>query len=357
MIVRNLSLRNFRNYQNIKVNFSTTLNVIVGKNGSGKTNLVESIHYLSLAKSFRLVDDEELIAHNQDFAEINAELSEGETKRTVTVIISKQGKTILVNGKKIEKLSSLSKLINVIIFEPSDVLLFKDSPSKRRRFLDVAISKQNSLYLERLIIYEKLLKERNDILKGENIDPQHLEIVTEQLIRAAEPIVRERAHYVQRVNEVLNKIVPHITNETKTLELKYQPFVQYDENFLTNAKEALKRAEEGDIKRKATSIGPHREDLSMNLNGRDIATFGSQGENRIASLALILSPYFLIDDGDKKPIVILDDVMSELDEIHQQKLLVFVKKLRQVFITTTNIKVNDACIYKVSGNTIERRKS
>ena len=147
--------------------------------------------------------------------------------------------------------------------------------------------------------------------------------------------------YVKDINDILNKITRALTGVKETFEVKYYPFVPYDTDFNENAKKAFKRAEEGDFKHKQTSIGVHREDISISLNGRDIATFGSQGENRIAALALKLSPYFLIEDKDKKPIIVLDDVMSELDQKHQERLIKFLRKFNQVFITATKLDIPD----------------
>ena len=147
--------------------------------------------------------------------------------------------------------------------------------------------------------------------------------------------------YVKDINDILNKITRALTGDNRKFELHYTPYVKYDENFLTNARNAFKRAEESDFKHKQTSIGTHREDISISLNGRDIATYGSQGENRIAALALKLSPYFLIEDKDKKPIIVLDDVMSELDPTNQERLIKFLRKFNQVFITGTKLDIPD----------------
>ena len=147
--------------------------------------------------------------------------------------------------------------------------------------------------------------------------------------------------YVKDINDILNKITRALTGDNQKFEVKYYPFVSYDADYSENAKKAFKRAEESDFKHKQTSIGVHREDISISLNGRDIATFGSQGENRIAALALKLSPYFLIEDKDKKPIIVLDDVMSELDQKHQERLIKFLRKFNQVFITGTKLDIPD----------------
>jgi DNA replication and repair protein RecF len=248
---------------------------------------------------------------------------------------------VMINGKSISKLSELSKCVNVILFQPKDVQLFSGPPRDRRNFLDISISKKSSIYLDYISRYEKVLKERNDLLKSDNIDHTLLDVTTELLIKLSGSIISYRQMYVKDINDILNKITRALTGEKGKFELKYYPFVAYDADFIENAKKAFKRAEESDLKHKQTSIGIHREDISISLNGRDIASFGSQGENRIAALALKLSPYFLIEDKDKKPIVVLDDVMSELDQKHQERLIKFLRKFNQVFITATKLDIPD----------------
>ena len=341
MQIKNISLKNFRNHSYRNFDFSNNLNVITGENAVGKTNIVEAIYYLSLGRSFRANDDSELIKRNHERAEINATILEGELTRKIKVNITKNGRAILINGKNISKLSELSKCINVILFQPKDVMLFSGPPRDRRNFLDISISKKSAMYLDYISRYDKVLKERNDLLKSEKVDRTLLDVTTEMLVKLSGSIISYRQMYVKDINDILNKITRALTGVKETFEVKYYPFVPYDADFNENAKKAFKRAEEGDFKHKQTSIGVHREDISISLNGRDIATFGSQGENRIAALALKLSPYFLIEDKDKKPIVVLDDVMSELDQKHQERLIKFLRKFNQVFITATKLDIPD----------------
>ena len=341
MQIKRIGLKNFRNHQSLSFDFSENLNVLTGNNAVGKTNVVEAIYYLSLARSFRTNDDEDLIKKNQDRAEIDAVIVEGEITRKIKVIITKAGKVVMINGKNISKLSELSKCVNVILFQPKDVSLFSGPPKERRNFLDISISKKSAIYLDYISRYEKVLKERNDLLKADTINQTLLDVTTELMVKLSGSIISYRQMYVKDINDILNKITRALTSEKGKFELKYYPFVAYDANFTENAKKAFKRAEESDFKHKQTSIGVHREDISISLNGRDIATFGSQGENRIAALALKLSPYFLIDDKDKKPIIVLDDVMSELDHNHQEKLIAFLRKFNQVFITGTKLDIPD----------------
>ena len=347
MLIKTLTVKGFRNHNYLTYDFSPGVNVITGPNGVGKTNIVEAIYYLSLARSFRLNDSEGLIENGKDHAEIYAEITEGVINRKIRILITQTGHQIFINGKPANKVSDLAKIVNVILFEPKDVLLFRGSPKARRNFLDISLSKKSPSYLDYISRYEKVLKERNELLKGENVDKTLLETTTELLVKLSGPIVTYRQMYVKDINDILNKITRALTGEDKKLELIYKPFVENSVNFETMALEAFKRAEENDLKKKVTSIGVHREDFSLNLNGRDVGEFGSQGENRIAALALKLSPYFLIEDKDKRPIVALDDVMSELDKENRLRLVTFLKKFEQVFITATQLEINGASHYQI----------
>ncbi len=347
MIINSLTLKNFRNHHYQSFDFKEKLNILTGSNGVGKTNVVEAIYYLSLARSFRTNEDELLIQNGKDKAEINAVVCEGELKRKINIVITPQGKQILLNGKPLSRLSDLAKNINVILFEPKDVSLFKGSPRNRRNFLDVSIAKKSSPYFEYLSKYEKVLKERNELLKSDNVDPILLETTSEMLIKLSGPIISYRQMYIKDINDILIKITRALTGAHDKIEVIYKPFVTYDENFETNAKKAFEKSLEVDKYRKVTNIGIHREDFQVYYQGKDIGLYGSQGENRIIALALKLSPYFLIEDKDKRPIVVLDDVMSELDQTHRLKLIEFVKKFEQVFITATRMEVNGASHYLI----------
>ena len=348
MIVKSITLKNFRNHDFLSYSFNLGLNLLTGPNGAGKTNIVEALYYLSLARSFRINDDENLIKKGKDKAEIEALVSEGKITRKIRIIITEDGRQVFINNKPAQRLSELSKCVNVVLFEPKDVMLFRGPPKARRDFLDISISKKSSPYLDYISRYDKVLRERNEILKSDNIDQILLDTTTEMLAKLSGPIISYRQMYVKDINDILIKITRALTGEDNKIEVIYKPFVEGDPNSVTkNAKEALKRAEESDKKKKATSIGVHREDISVSLNGRDIGEFGSQGENRIAALALKLSPYFLIEDKDKRPVVALDDVMSELDQTHRQRLITFLKKFEQVFITATRLEVEGASSYQI----------
>lgn len=345
MNIKKLSLKNFRNHSNISFDFKGGLNIITGNNGVGKTNIVEAIHYLSLARSFRSQDEQDLILEGKRNAEIFALIKEGDISRKIRILINKEGRQIFINDKSVSKISELSSSVNVLLFEPKDALFYKDSPKVRRNFLDINISKKSPKYLEVYSRYEKALKERNELLKQEQIDLDLLDSITEILVDLSLEIIKARQAYVKDINDILIILSRALTGVRDDIRLIYEPFISLSDNFKEKAKTAFKNALESDLKRKATSIGVHREDFSITLNGRDIATYGSQGENRLLALALKLSPYFLIENKEKRPIIVLDDVMSELDQTHRLRLIKLLSKFEQVFITATKLEVKDAAQY------------
>lgn len=355
MIISKIELQNFRSYDQLSLEFEKKMNIILGKNGVGKTNLVEAIHYLSLARSFRTHDDKLLIKKNEPFAKIKAWIEQDDFTKEVEILISGAGKKIMINHKQIQKISQLSSIINVIVFEPKDVLIFDDTPKVRRKFLDIALSKHFPHYMEDLYRYEYLLKERNDLLKGPSIDKTHLMVLTKQLVEASYPIIVARSKYLDMINQVIAKIITAIKGESFKLQLKYAPYIHVKMNFIEEATALFTQTVESDIRRKMTQVGIHREDFVIMYQDRAIASFGSQGENRLAALALKLSPYFLIEDKEARPIIVLDDVLSELDEATQRRLIQFLEKMHQVFVTSTHYPLPTPNAYDVDNSHITRR--
>jgi DNA replication and repair protein RecF len=355
MIITRLELTNVRSYERLRLDFNQGLHVLVGPNGIGKTNVVEAIHYLSLARSFRTPNDALLVKRGQTFAAIRAAIKIRDKEQTVAIGLGTGGKKILINDHAVTRLSELSELVNVIVFEPRDVLLFDDLPRARRKFLDVALIKHRPGYLEQLTRYEKLLQERNELLKQENVNHIQLGVVTDQLIQASLPLVEKRSAYLEQINGVLDKIVKALRGDEIGAKIRYEPYIEPSPRFLTQARELYARSLEGDVKRKVTNFGPHREDFRLDLGEADIASFGSQGENRLLALALKLSPYFLIEDKERRPIIVLDDVLSELDPPTQDRLINFLTKFEQVFLTTTKYRRNLGTIHDIAAYAAQRR--
>jgi len=356
MEVKNLKLYHWRNYQNLDIEFDSKINLILGDNGSGKTNLAEAIYYLSLGRSWRSMLSDVLIEKESTNASITASVTCGCLKKNIEIDLSKKEKKVQINGKKLKSLSELSNCVNVILFSPSDVPLFMESPSERRNFLDCSISKQDCTYLNSLKNYNNLLNQRNTLLKNENIDLELLSILTSQLVLEGNNITKKRNQFIQRLNNVLPNVMESLSGTKVEAKLVYHPYVEVSDDMERKALEKYASSQKADIKLQHTTTGPHKEDMDFLYNGNNLALYGSQGQNRISVLALKLSPYFLIEKEEEKPIVILDDVSSELDEKTIVNLINFLAKLNQVFITATNLNVIGASIIDVTSNTASRRK-
>ena len=355
MILTHLELTNFRNYESLAIDFDPGLSEFLGPNGVGKSNLAEAIHYLSLARSWRTNEDGLLIRDGAEEATIFAKIEEGNLRRSIRIVIGKQEKRIEANGKKLRKLSELSALVNVISFSPSDVPLFMGSPGERRNFLDVTLCKQSQEYLALLTNYGKLLKDRNAALKEEHPNLELIDVLADQLATLIEPIVNYRTSAISSFNRVLPKILQELRGEDSQATLVYRSCAALGEGFEERAHALFENAKEGDLRRKSTSVGIQREDFSFLLDGKDLASYGSQGENRMAVLSLKLAPCLLIEDPAKKPILVLDDVASELDQNRTERLLKLIQSFPQTFLTATELNNPGACVIDVVPGKASRR--
>jgi len=339
MRIKKITITDFRNYQNTEIEFDKGINSLYGRNGSGKTNIVEAIDYLTIGKSFRADNDIELVRFDQEFARIEVQYFK-EKDSDIKVVISKDGKRFFLNGIELKKLSELSGNLIDVLFTPKDALLFKDTPSVRRRLIDVTIASIDKNYLKQLAVYKALLKERNAALKEENVDQTYIEIVTQKMIEPQYYISSKRHELFSKINALINQIYKKIDDEENEIRIDYQAFVSLDdmEKYQQTALRKYKASKENDMRRKSTNEGIHHEDFKTYLNGHEIDLYGSQGQNRLSCLALKLFIYEIIKDAIKEdPILILDDVLSELDENHQIKLINYLANVEQTFITTAEM--------------------
>ena len=337
MKIKTINLTNFRNYKTYTFTPNEGLNIITGLNGVGKTNLVESIYYLNLARGFKNKKDSDLVNENANEFILSAEVETNEVVNKINIYYNKikNEKKIFVNNKQIHKIMDLNKYINTLLFVPSMSELFKNSPQERRDYFNLCISKVSDKYYESLKQYKNLLKERNLALKQEKVDVNLINSINKQLIPLSKIIVSFRNVYVQKLNSVISTINSQISNKNKRLELIYLPTIPFNQDFEKGMIDLYRSSLEKDIKTQTTTVGVHKEDVLMNIDGKDISVFGSQAENRLAVVSLVLASYFVLKKDVDKPIVILDDVLSELDEINKENLINLTKELSQVFVTST----------------------
>lgn len=360
MYIKNLQLLNFRNYEKLNIMLDSNVNVFIGDNAQGKTNILESIYYCSLAKSHRTNKDKELINWKKEEAYIKAYISKTRLDKNIEIKIFKDGKKgIRVNSIKINKIQELIGIFNVVLFSPEDLKIVKESPSYRRKFLDMEISKLNSKYYYSLVQYNKALNERNSLLKKwqENIE-DIIDVYDSQLSSFGYYIIKERIKYIKLLNEKGKKIHKEITSGTEDISFDYITSIKDIGNIKENLKLLLKKSLKTDMERRTTTHGPHRDDFSININGIDTRSFGSQGQQRTSVLTIKFSSLEIIkEQTNEYPVLLLDDVLSELDLNRQRYILNSISNV-QTIITCTgieNIKSyldDDAKMFTVQGGKI-----
>jgi len=350
LFLKKIFLKNFRNYAREEVQFKEGINIFFGENAQGKTNLLESIYLLSMGKSYRAYRDQELVKWQEKEFTIKA-IGERE-KRTLTIEVSfsLEGKKIIrINEQEQKRVSSLLGLFNAVIFAPSDLQLIQGAPGERRKFLDLEISQVSPKYHYDLQQYYRSLQQRNNLLKSIREKKQNLDLLSiwdEQITDLGSKIIKKRIECLKKLAILAKLMHRKITAQGETLELKYlssldvvEEKIKEEQEIKDIFKHKLEKIREEEIYRGVTLAGPHRDDFSSAINGVDVKTFGSQGQQRTAVLSLKLAELeFIKSEGGEYPLLLLDDVMSELDKERREHLLKVVRNRIQTFITTTNLK-------------------
>ena len=343
MKIHHLKLLNFRNYEKMEVSFSPKYNIIFGNNGSGKTNLVESIYVLDLTKSFRGTVDKILLMNSKDVCRIEGEVSDKYTNK-YKLILKDGGKKVKINNTKVDKLSDYISQISVVLFNPDDLRFIKDSPTIRRKAINLEISQINNSYLKNLNMYNKLLKQRNSYLKTTNINAnsssEFLTILTNKLVDYGEKIYESRRKYINLLNQKIGELYNSICG-IQDLKLEYSSdYKDFDrEKILKKYQDNLNR----DIILGKTTVGIHHDDIKFKLEGYNIKDYGSEGQQKNAIIAYKLTELEIFYQvRGNYPILILDDLFSELDRLKINNILNLINDDIQTFITTTEIdKIND----------------
>ncbi|WEV60634.1 DNA replication/repair protein RecF [Streptococcaceae bacterium ESL0729] len=346
MKLENISLRNFRNYDSLDLDFHPNLNIFLGQNAQGKTNILESIYFLALTKSHRTSSDKDLIKWESSQMKVAGSLKKNHTKLPLEINSGKEGRKTKVNHLIQQKLADYIGQMKVIMFAPEDLSIIKGSPSLRRRFIDMEISQLRSIYLYDSIYYNKILKERNAYLKfdGKKIDETYLSVLDDQLIDYGSKIIEHRISFIRHLENLAQKLHFKLSHGLEDLTISYKSNVKLsnDQPTLSTIREDFKnqihKNREKELIRHQTLVGPHRDDLEFFINGINVADFGSQGQQRTTALSVRLAEIDLIfEESGDYPILLLDDVMSELDNMRQLDLLETILGKTQTFITTTTL--------------------
>lgn len=361
MIIKSLELENFRNYAELSISFDSGTNILYGDNAQGKTNILESIYLSATTKSHKGSKDKELINFEAQEAHIRTYVMKDGLENRVDMHLRKnKTKGIAINGQKIKKAADLLGLLNVVFFSPEDLSIIKNGPSERRRFVDMELCQLDSFYLYNLNNYNKIVNQRNKLLKDLSFNPNlrdTLFIWDSQLVSYGSKIIERRAAFVKQLNEIIYDIHVRLSGGKEALEVVYEPDIA-----LCELETGLKNSQEKDIKLKQTTVGPHRDDFSFLVDGIDIRKFGSQGQQRTAALSLKLSEIEIVKKLTKDtPLLLLDDVLSELDSSRQNYLLNSIGDI-QTIITCTGLEefVNNRFeinrIFKVSNAVVTNVK-
>ncbi len=362
MKIQSIELDGFRNYGHIKTKFDDNVNILIGKNAQGKTNLLESIFYCCIGKSFKSCKDKELVNWSAEQARIKIVAQKKYRDLTIEARLFKdQKKTIKINDLPIKKIGELIGEINVVFFSPQELKLVRESPEERRKFMDIDISQNNKRYFYQLSRYEKILQNRNKLLKNSktiDVVKETVEIWDRALVASAKLLAFERQKFVSQILPFAQKAHSYISGGKEQLELKYicGCKVELDENFEENLMKQLRKNLEKDYKLGYTSLGVHRDDIDIYLNGVEVKGFGSQGQQRTVALSLKLAELEnMCNINGEYPILLLDDVFSELDSERQARLIKFVGRT-QTFITCTDEKKISGKVYKISNGEIAVQK-
>lgn len=353
MFIDKLALNNFRNYDEEEISFSEGINILYGDNAQGKTNVLEAIYMTATTKSHRGNRDKEIIQFGFDEAHIRADIKKNDISHRIDMHLRKnKSKGVAIDMVSIKKSIQLFGLVNIILFSPEDLSIIKESPAERRRFMDMELCQLNKLYYSDLSSYNKVLNQRNNLLKQIAFNEKSrdmLDVWDEQLVRYGIKIISLRDNFINMMNEIMCEIHKSLTSGKEKIKAIYEKNTE-EENFL----EELQNKRQVDLKYQSTSVGPHRDDIMFLVNDIDVKKYGSQGQQRTAALSLKLAEIELVKKIiNDNPILLLDDVMSELDSTRRDALLSYISNI-QTIITCTGYddfikeRINIDKIYKVS---------
>ncbi len=364
MIFTGIKLENFRNYKDQSLEFCPGLNLVLGNNAQGKTNILESLFIMSLGKSFRTNNDKEMIGFGSDFARAKAFVLQDDGRKTeIEIVIKPDGKIINVDGIKLSRSVDLLENVYTVVFSPEDLRIIKDGPEKRRRYIDRELCQIKPVYYSDLGNYKKVLKQRNMLLRNRSTDKALISVFNEALSDYGIRIVRERLDFIKRIEDISRSLHRDISSGAEDLDMSYETHVNTDMSLSLEEQKDLYKAKldegyDGDLYKGFTTFGPHKDDLCIKINGIDIRQYGSQGQQRTAALSMKLAEIGLIkQETGCSAVLLLDDVLSELDPGRQRFLIETMKDV-QLFVSAAGIdeKIMELLpagkIFTVEGGTV-----
>ena len=336
MYIESIQLKNFRNYENLELNFDKATNIFYGNNAQGKTNILEAIYLCGTTKSHKGSKDKEIIRFGEEESHIRMNVKKDGMSYKIDMHLKKnKAKGVAINGLPIRKARELFGIVNLVFFSPEDLNIIKSGPGERRRFMDMELCQLDPLYLTDLAGYNHIVNQRNKLLKELHVNSRlldTLDIWDMQMVQYGIRVIQKRQEFVEELNRVIQEIHRNLTGGLEHLEVIYEPSTE-QENF----EETLFRNRDRDIRMKMTSSGPYRDDLCLMADGIDIRKYGSQGQQRTAALSLKLSEIYLVKNKIKDtPVLLLDDVLSELDSSRQTCLLDSIHDI-QTMVTCTGL--------------------
>jgi len=365
MIIKTLEVRNFRNHEHTRIELSPGINFFVGENAQGKTNLLEAIYLTCVGRGWRTNKDRDMILFNKDTASVKTLVNKSYGNITIEIGLSNTAKkSIKINDIPVGKMGELMGQINCVFFSPDELRLIKDAPADRRRFLDIDISQIDKTYFYALMRYGKTLAQRNAYLKDtsqhKNPDFERgLDIWDAQLARVGAILVSKRLLYIERLKPHVDKVHNHLTRNKEQITISYINTTTIDsaatesvdtpthELIETVILKQLYKSREKDLRLRTTTVGPHRDDLLIQINDKDVRHFASQGQQRTAALSLKLAELEVFEQlTSERPILLLDDVFSELDTDRQDRLIKLLSKCQSI-ITSTQAPINCDTCHKV----------
>ena len=333
MEIERIKLKSFRNYEALDISFGPQINILHGDNAQGKSNLLEALYTCGTSRSYRGCPDREMIRSSDDFGHLEMTAADKGSRITIDIHLKKaEKKGIAINKIPIRKVSELIGIVKFIVFSPEDLSLIRGGPALRRNYLNMEIAQINSLYLSDFAGYKRILNQRNQLLKDIKKKPELIETLDvwdEQLIKYGCSIIKERTRFIEELSPILSEKHSYLTDEIEKAVIEYHPSLTE-----SDMREHFHRYRDRDLYMMSTTAGPHRDDFSININGYDVRKYGSQGQKKTAALSLKLSEIDLISRGHDKPVLLLDDVFSELDRRRQTDLMKMIGEY-QTFITCT----------------------